>query len=254
MAQQSILEELIARHGMVVTTQQVLDLLSFETQESKYRFVSQLAAAGWLVRIKQGLYQIADVGTLGALTLSRFAIAHLLLADSYVSFHAALQFHGLFDQGLKTVSCVALRQKSAVELQGTTYSFLKTTRDHYTGFDTHVFDGQRVQIAQAEKAMVDLMHFHRTSSTVDLVLEMLRDNHHRLDLQRLRLFALSTPIAVRRSLGFLLDGLGLDATAFHAATHRSSSVSKLTPESQVYNGTWRLYYEPFIARELAYAS
>lgn len=253
-AQQRVLEELIAEHGLVVTTQQVLNTLRFETQASKYRFVSQLAADGWLVPIKQGLYQIADVGTLGALTLSRFAVAHLLLPESYVSFHAALQFHGLFDQSLTTVRSVALRQKRAVQLQDIIYSFVKTTSDHYTGFDTHILDGQRVQIAQGEKALVDLLHFHRTSYTVDLVLEILRDNHHRLHLQRLSAYALAAPIAVQRSLGFLLDGLGLDPGKLHAASCTSSSVSKLTPESQLYSGAWRLYYESFVAKELAYAS
>lgn len=252
-AQLQVIEELIATYGLVVTTKQVLDLLHFETEESKYRFVSQLAEAGWLVRIKQGLYQIADVSSLGTLTLSRFAIAHLLLPESYVSFQAALQFHGLFDQGLKSVSCVALRQKRQVTLQGITYYFVRAQQDAYMGFATHAIDGQQVRIAQAEKALIDLMQFRRSGHTVDLVLEILRDNHHRLNLDRLIDLALLSPISVQRIFGFLLDGLGLEHSALLATARQSTSVSKLTSQSDQYNGDWRLYYDPFFTREMTYA-
>jgi len=238
---------------MVVTTQEVLERLHFETSASKYRFVSHLAAAGWLVRIKQGLYQIADVGTLGTLTLSRFAVAHLLLPESYVSFLAALQFHGFFDQSLSTVSSVALHQKQAVTLEGVTYLYVKTTRAHYTGFSTQRLDGQLVQIADGEKAIVDLLLFRRTDHTVDLVLEILRDNRHRLDLQRLESYALSTPVAVQRSLGFLLEGVGADPGKLRSSVAGSSSVSYLTPDGHRYSAAWRLYYGDYAAQELAYS-
>ena len=252
-AQQRVLEELIATRGMVVTTQDVLDLLHFETPASKYRFVSHLAAAGWLVRIKQGLYQIADVGTLGMLTLSRFAVAHLLLPESYVSFLAALQFHGLFDQSLSTVSSVALHQRQAVALEGVTYLYVKTISTRYTGFSTHRLDGQQVQIADGEKAIVDLLLFRRTNATVDLVLEILRDSRHRLDLQLLETYALSTTATVQRSLGFLLDGVGADPGKLRSAVAGSSSVSQLTPDGHRYSAAWRLYYGDYVAQELAYS-
>jgi predicted transcriptional regulator of viral defense system len=169
-AQRDILEELIAVHGLIVSTQDVIQKLSFETEESKYRFVSQLEQAGWLVRIKQGLYQIADVSSLGTLTLTRYTIAQLLLPESYVSFHAALQQHGLFDQSLTTIESVSLKQKAAVAVQGTVYRFVRTKTQSYFGFSSHAFNGRQVQIADPEKALIDPIQFHRTSAIVDLVL------------------------------------------------------------------------------------
>lgn len=248
-AQREILEQLVAERGLIVTTQDVTNLLSFATEESKRRFVSQLQQAGWLVHIKNGLYQIADVSSLGTLTLSRYTIAHLLLPLSYVSFQGALQWHGLFDQSLQVISSVCTKQRAAAHLQGIVYQYVTTTEDHYFGFRTHGLDGQQVQIAEAEKALTDLLQFQRTSATVDLVLETLRDNHHRLQLERLTQYALRSPIAVQRALGFLFDLLELDSSALAAATHQRQSVTKLTPESGQYHRGWRLYYEPFFAQQ-----
>lgn len=249
--QRDILERLIAEHGLIVSTQDVIQKLSFETEESKYRFVSQLEQAGWLVRIKQGLYQIADVSSLCTLTLSRFTIAHLLLPESYVSFHGALQHHGLFDQSLNTIESVSLRQKTAVQVESTLYRFVRTKQQYYFGFTSHGLNGRQVQIAAPEKALIDLIQFHRTSAIVDLVLETLRDNHHQLDLAQLVQWALRSPIAVQRVVGFLLDALGLDAQTLKAGAQQSNSVTKLTADSSYYSSEWRLYYDPFFTEQIA---
>lgn len=248
-AQRSLLEELIVDHGLVVSTQDVLQKLSFETEESKYRFVSQLKQAGWLVRIKQGLYQIADVSSLGTLTLSRYAIAHLLLPESYVSFEAALQHHGLFDQSLHTISSVGPKQKAAVQLQGTVYRFVRTKTAYYFGYTPHPLNGCQVQIAEPEKALIDLLQFHRTSARVDLVLETLTDNRHQVEIARLAEWALRSPIAVQRVVGFLLDQLGLDTSTLGAGASQSNSVTKLTDGSNHFSSKWRLYYDPFFSRQ-----
>jgi predicted transcriptional regulator of viral defense system len=249
-SQRDLLETLIGKHGLVVTTQDIMAPLGFATEERKYRFVSQLCEAGWLVRIKHGLYQIADVSSLGSFTLSRFTIASLLHPESYVSFLTALQFHGLFDQSLQSVSSVSIKRKVAVVLQGTRYRYVMTKEAYYFGFTSHAMDAQRVQIAQAEKALIDLMQFHRTGTTVDLVLETLRDNHHQLDLKRLIAYAQRSPVAVQRVLGFLLEALHLETGELAQAAQASQSVTRLSRESSQFSSTWRLYYDPYFIRDL----
>jgi predicted transcriptional regulator of viral defense system len=248
--QREVLEDLIADQGPIVSTQDIIDKLHFETLESKHRFVSQLQRAGWLVRIKNGLFQIADLGSLGTLSLARYTVAQLLLPESYVSFHAALQFHGFFDQSLSSISSVGLRQKSAVQLEGTTYRFVKTKPAYYHGFRSHAMNGRRVQIAEAEKAIIDLMQFARSGGTVDLALEILRDSRDRLQITQLVDWALRSPLAVQRTIGFLLDTAGLDGSTLAGMAHRSKSITKITPESSRYNSDWRLYYDPFYFKEL----
>ena len=167
--------------------------------------------------------------------------------------HAALQFHGFFDQAINSISSVGLRQKSAVRLEGTTYRFVKTKAEYYYGFRSHTMNGRRVQIAEAEKALIDLMQFARNGTTVDLVVEILRDSHQRLQMEQLADWALRSPLAVQRAVGFLLDTLGLDAAALARTAQQRKSITKLTPESSLYSSAWRLYYDPFFVAGLTQA-
>ena len=124
-SQQEVLEDALIHYGSVVTTADLAELIPVQGAAQKRRFVKQMADAGWLVRIKRGLYQIADLSSLGMLTLSRYTIAQLLVEDSYVSFEAALQFHGMYDQLPGTVISVAGKQYPMVMLEGIEYQFIK---------------------------------------------------------------------------------------------------------------------------------
>ena len=66
------MEELIANFGTLVTFEQIASLLQDDKPAHQRLLVHRLSKAGWLVRIKNGLYQVADLTSLGTLTLSRF--------------------------------------------------------------------------------------------------------------------------------------------------------------------------------------
>ena len=206
--QKEVLEALLVQHGLVVTSQQVAQQVAHLSDQSRRRFIANLRGAGWLVRIKKGLYQIADLSSLGTLTLSRLTIAQLLVPESYVSFQTALQQHGLYDQGLSSVGSVALHRRAPVELEGTRYTYVTTQARYFFGFAEKSLDGRGVRIATAEKALLDLLQFQRTQATGDLVLELLRENAHNLDLARLTDDTRKLPTAVQQVTGCLLWAAG----------------------------------------------
>jgi predicted transcriptional regulator of viral defense system len=57
--QRAFLEEVIIEHGTVVSYEQLSEHIPYQDEAAKRRFVSQLTRAGWLVRIKKGLYQLS---------------------------------------------------------------------------------------------------------------------------------------------------------------------------------------------------
>lgn len=123
------------RAGTVISYDHVAELIPCRGDAAKRRFVSRLTRAGWLVRVKKGLYQVAaDLGALGMLTLSTYAIAQYLLPGSYASFASALQFHGLYDPLLQTTASVALKQRATVTLHGFGFRFIKTHEQTFFGF------------------------------------------------------------------------------------------------------------------------
>jgi predicted transcriptional regulator of viral defense system len=244
--QRTFLEDIIVQFGTVVSYDQLAAYIPHQDEAAKLRFVSQLSRAGWLVRIKKGLYQVAaDIGSLGTLTISRYAIAQHLLPGSYVSFEAALQFHGLHDQLMQTTTSVATKQRATVTLQGYTYRFVKTTEQYFFGFAEHTLDGQPARIATVEKALIDMVKFHRSAYSVDRVLEVLSDRSDTVDQERLTRYLLRSNLTTQRIFGLFFEHLNLSHDPKLEESARSSPASsKVNAASQEYSPRWRLYYDP----------
>jgi predicted transcriptional regulator of viral defense system len=248
--QQAFLEEIILRHGTVVTYQQIIEHIPYQDEAAKRRFVSHLTRAGWLVRIKKGLYQVAaDLGSLGTLTLSNYVVAQLLHPGSYVSFESALQFHGLHDQLMRSTTSTALKQHATVTVQSFTYRFVKTTEQYFYGFEEHILAGHRAQIATVEKALIDMVQFHRSVYSADRVLEILSEDFHNIDEARLTTYLLRANITTQRLFGLFFDKLNLSYDEKLVENARNSPASsRVDGTGQAYSAKWRLYYDPGMFR------
>lgn len=237
-----LLEDAIVAYGDVASFDQLVALSGMERTYARKR-ISQLAAQGWLVRIKKGLYALSDISSSGFLRLSQYTVAQLLVEDSYVSFEAALQYHGMYDQLLQTIRSVACKQYKTTEVGGSTYRFTKASAAYFYGWETVVIEGHQVKMATAEKALLDLLMFERTIYVTDLVLEVLRDQHHALYRDRMQEYLARSTITVQRICGFLFDLAGIDSTRVAALVIEAKGSSRITKQSCVYSHKWRLYYD-----------
>jgi len=243
--QLTFLEELMLRFGKVVTYEQIAPLVPTSDAVAKRQFVSRLSSAGWLVRIKNGVYQVADISSLGTLTLSRYALAQILAPGSYVSFEAALQFHGMHDQLLRTTTSVHRTQRPAVALEEYRYRFVKTSEKYFFGFAEHTLDGQKSLIAHPEKALVDMVQLHRSTHSADRVAEVLSEHRDSIDTERLLDYLSRSNLTTQRIFGLLFDTIDLPyAEQLLQSAQQGQAASKLTAQSSQYNAKWRLYYTP----------
>lgn len=242
------LETALIEFGGVVTFDQLSSLFDEDRQYSRIR-IAKLAEQGWLKRIKRGVYAIADLGSRGRLSIASIAIVNAMVEEAYVSFENALQHHGLYDQLLSTINSVALKQYKATTIDGITYRFVKTRQRYFYGWEAYDIDGQTVKIADIEKALVDLIQFHRTRYSTDLVMEKLTTSPSDIQHQRLVDTTLKANLTTRRILGFLMDCIDMDTGEIHASVVDSSSVSSISnSDDERYNSKWRLYYDPYFAK------
>lgn len=242
------LESALIEFGSVVTFDQLSSLFDEDRQYSRIR-IAKLVEQGWLKRIKKGVYVMADLSSRGSLSTSSIAVVNAMVEEAYVSFENALQHHGLYDQLLSTVNLVALKQYKTTTVDGITYNFVRTQQRYFYGWATYDIDGQTVKIADIEKALVDLIQFHRTRYSTDLVTEKLMTFTSDIQHQRLVDYALKANLTARRILGFLMDCIGMDTGEIHASVVDSSSVSSVSnSDDERYNSEWRLYYDPYFAK------
>ncbi|KKP80384.1 MAG: hypothetical protein A2271_04885 [Candidatus Moranbacteria bacterium RIFOXYA12_FULL_35_19] len=238
-----LLENLIAKNGLFITFEQVVkESASSMSRQEIRNLVSKLVRNGWLVRIKKGNYYITTLESRGTFNVSNFVIAQVLFENSYISCESALQHHGIFDQHLKTIVSVSLKKMSKKEIQGITFEFITTNKNNFYGWNEFELDGCLVKIATVEKTILDILNFKRTLSTVDLVLEKLKNYRDSIDIAKFNEFSKKQSITVQRILGFLLDKADIDSSYLHNSTKGKTSNSYMTKDSKLFSAKWRLYY------------
>ncbi len=245
-----IINESAIRYGDVITFEQIYSLFRHNHSRSYLRrLVSKLVRNGWLVRLKKGEYYVSDLSNLGRTSLSVYFTANYFVRESYVSFGQALQYHGMYDQLLATVSSVSLKQQQARQIDGIKYRYVKTQEKYYYGFQTERVDGKRVRIATVEKALIDLLQFHRTENSFNLALEKVINYKSELNLTLLMEYIGYSTNSVQRIFGFILDLAGINSTPLKELAASSRTIAKITADSKYFNADWGVYYDSAIIEE-----
>ena len=239
------MENLIVKHGQLVTSHQIFEeaSASWDYKQSK-NLITKLVKNGWLIRIKRGLYAISDLSSRGSLTIPPIVVANLLVADSYVSFESALSQYGMFDQlTLKAVS-VSLKEYKSVRVSGLDYSYVKTKPEYFFGWQEIQVDNKTARVATLEKALIDMVNFHKSHYSIDLVIEKLSEHKNDLDLARLNDYLSKFPITTVKIFGLVFDFLGIDSIGLSRLVSKRGT-HWMVPGDKKFNSKWRLYYSPY---------
>ncbi|NTU47321.1 hypothetical protein HGA88_06905 [Candidatus Roizmanbacteria bacterium] len=244
--QSTLLENLIVKHGQIVTTDNIyIQANEWWDQKTTKNIITKLTNNGWLIRIKRGLYAISDLSNRGFLSLSPYLVAHLLVNDSYVSFETALSYHGMFDQLTHKVISIAPMQYKTLQLQEVEYSFVKAKKDWYFGWQEANIDNKATRIATPEKALIDMVQFHKSKYSIDVVVEKIKQHKDSLDSVKMTEYLRKMSMTTIKIFGLLFDIVGFDSSKLFALLKSKSGTHTMLSESVKFNAKWRLYYDPY---------
>lgn len=244
--QSELLENLIAKYGQVVAIDQIYEetRTNWDLQQTK-NLVVKLVRNGWLIRIKKGLYAISDLSNRGFLSLSPYVVANLLVKESYVSFESALAYYGMFDQLTNKIISVSKTKYKTASLNNIQYDFLNVKEQFFFGWQEVTADNQTTRIAYAEKALVDMIHFHRSKYSVDLVIEKLKEHQDSLDMKRLNEYISKMSTVTIKTFGFIFDLLGINSDSLYKQIKENNATLKMLSDDTKFNAKWRLYYDEY---------
>ncbi len=241
-----LLEEVILAHGQVANTSQLHEVFAqaYSRMSDRKKRISFLANAGWLVRIKRGLYLVVtDLGSLTVGNVSNFVISNALNSKSYVSFANALNWYGMFDQLTKSVDAVTSARARNYRFQNMEFRFFRVNEELLFGFAKERANGTIVNIAEKEKIILDYLSLRRNAATVSMVFEKLKEHKDAFDFSKMIHYAKAYNLTVQRNLGFLLDAAGVSTDALYEITGKKKvGFSKMHAKAKVFNAKWRLYY------------
>jgi predicted transcriptional regulator of viral defense system len=247
-----LLEEAVLAHARVADTHQLHEIFKRAYSQKSYRKkrISFLSEAGWLVRIKRGLYLVVtDLGSLAAGNVSNFVISNALNKESYISFASALNWHGMFDQLTRSVDAVTTARARNYTFQNTEFRFFRVDEKLFFGFSKERANGKVVNIAEKEKIILDYLALKRNVSSISLIYEKLREYKGAFDFTKMIVYAEAYNLTTQRILGFLLDSIGASTDALHEIVRKKKgSFSKMHAMAKTFNAKWRLYCDPGIIK------
>jgi predicted transcriptional regulator of viral defense system len=209
----------------VFTTEDAVELRRSDVNPSAVsRLLKSLADAGWIVRLRRGLY--AGTGGLpGGVDVPPFAIATSLVKPSAIAHLSALAHHGLTDQVPLSISAITPRKVVTPSMReakasagphlwhaaGLDFHYMVVTPERFSfGAEMIWLDERfRVPITDRERTVLDLFALPRLFGGLGEGLGVLEHARGEIDLSRLVQYALRQgSIAVAKRLGWSLEATG----------------------------------------------
>jgi predicted transcriptional regulator of viral defense system len=220
-----LLEELAGRGLFVFTSEGAKEIAAELEMPAGYlpELLSKLAASGWIVRLRRGLY--AGTGSLpGSVEVHPFAIATSLVSPSAISGWSALHHHGLVEQVPQTVTSSTPKKvvtpsmravapgagKHAWEVRGVRYEYVTIREERFFGIEEVWADERfKVPIYDRERALLDCFALPRRFGSLAEGLGILEEHLDDLDVGKLVSYTLRYGKAsVAKRLGWALERAG----------------------------------------------
>jgi predicted transcriptional regulator of viral defense system len=223
----ALLEGLDERGKLVFTAADALDAGAARLLAARqvYHVLLRLEAAGWIRRIKRGLYAVT--GKLpGSSAPHDYAIATALYTPSALSHRTALQLHGLSGQLPHVITCTTTakvvtpamrtrqprrrRRASIWQVDGLQIQYVSVRPARFFGVDEiWVDDRTRVPVTDRERTVLDLFADPSRAGGFGEALAVLEAHHSELDVSKLISYTLRLGVvAVAKRLGWALETFG----------------------------------------------
>lgn len=120
------------------------------------KLLSRLSLTKQIISLKHGVWVFPDI--------ERFALPAILTAPfpAYISLQSALYYHGMISQIPETLYAVSLARTDVIKTPLLTVSIHHLQPDFFFGYET--LSDEMINMAEPEKALIDILYFSDTKS------------------------------------------------------------------------------------------
>jgi predicted transcriptional regulator of viral defense system len=214
-----------------------------------------LARAGWLVRLRKGLYALSS-SVPGVSPAHEFEVAMALVHPAAISHFSAMHYHELTDQIPHRVfvmtttghwvprSDKARNGESGYRVGETVYQFIQVKPERFFGTKEVWIGEARVTVTDMERTLIDGLAMPQCCGGFAEVIHAFAGAHDRLNLDRLIEYALKLNAATAKRLGWVLEKTETERSRLTALERvEVTGYSKLDPTGPrrgPYNRSWMI--------------
>ena len=216
-----------------------------------------LVRAGWLIRLKKGLYALSGVVP-GTTALHEFEIAMALVAPAAISHWSAMSHHGLTEQVPRHVFVLTTarsvprvrgkqheRNGSGYPVGETTYRFVQVKPERFFGIEQVWVNEARISITDPERTLLDGLMAPQYCGDFAEVLHAFELRGPKLDVERIIGYALKLDTATAKRLGWILERQGIASDRLESLRSVPIKGSRLLdpsgPPHGPYEARWKIH-------------
>ncbi len=205
----TLIKNILDKSKLDIITDTELRHLVPGSNASRYNQVKRAIAHGDLISIRRGLYILSRRFQRQGFNL--YELANRIYGPSYISFEAALSYHGMIPEAVYSVTSASAKQTCSFETPVGIFHYSRIPPNAFMVGVDRVAQGSHVFLmASPLKAITDYVYFKRLDwMGIEPLMQSLRIEQEELNFSSLEMEELQAAYNSRRIFTFL-DGLKKD--------------------------------------------
>lgn len=250
-----LVRRLAADGCRIFSTEQAREIASEVGLSEGYvrQALHHLARAGWLVRLRKGLYVLSS-SVPGVSPAHEFEVAMALVHPAAISHLSAMHYHELTDQIPHRVFVTTTTghwvprggknrgNGGGYRVGGTAYQFVQVKAERFFGTKEVWIDESRVTVTDMERTLIDGLLMPQHCGGFAEVIHAFAGAHDRVNLDRLIEYAVKLGVATAKRLGWVLEEAGTEwsrlAVLERVEVTGYSKLDPTGPRRGPYNRSW----------------
>lgn len=144
----------------VFTDKDIAQLSPQSSGNSRYGLIKRALKRGEIIRIRRGLYCLAQ--KYQRRPLNHFSIAQLIYGPSYISLESALSYHGWIPEGVFTTASVSMPRSRAYKTMIGNFVYMRVAQERFYEMVEYIDEGgSPFFVATPLKALCDYIYVYK---------------------------------------------------------------------------------------------
>lgn len=142
--------------------------------KTAYSAINRFIKKGYVIKVKNNIYSPIDLST-GHILANKYQIACALREDAYLSYHSALEYHGLSNQVFNEIYVSSKSRFNHFEFQGVQYKYVAPKINIGVVYASNI---ENIRLTDIERTIIDSIYQINKITGYEELINAIEIAHH----------------------------------------------------------------------------